>query len=364
MEDKSKYYVLWFDEINKDDIPLVGGKNANLGEMFQNLSHTTSEIFPGEKIQVPYGFAITAYSYRYFIEKNNLDTKIHEALEGLNTSDIKSLEEAGRKVRDLITSAPFPEELTSAIYGAYHELSNKLNLEGDADVAVRSSATAEDLPDASFAGQQESYLNIRGEHDLLEAVKKAFASLFTNRAISYRVDQHFDHFKVALSVSVQKMARSDRGASGVMFTLDSDSGFKDVILINAAWGLGEYVVKGIVTPDEFVVFKPTLRKGFRSIISKKLGSKEKKLIYSTEGSVPTKDVQVAPNERSMFVLSEEHILKLARWGMLKRILLSPNRSFTEGSKTKLKKTIRPIAAIISIATSLKWRKKILCLIVT
>ncbi len=316
MEDKSKYYVLWFDEINKDDIPLVGGKNANLGEMFQNLSHTTSEIFPGEKIQVPYGFAITAYSYRYFIEKNNLDTKIHEALEGLNTSDIKSLEEAGRKVRDLITSAPFPEELTSAIYGAYHELSNKLNLEGDADVAVRSSATAEDLPDASFAGQQESYLNIRGEHDLLEAVKKAFASLFTNRAISYRVDQHFDHFKVALSVSVQKMARSDRGASGVMFTLDSDSGFKDVILINAAWGLGEYVVKGIVTPDEFVVFKPTLRKGFRSIISKKLGSKEKKLIYSTEGSVPTKDVQVAPNERSMFVLSEEHILKLARWGMM------------------------------------------------
>lgn len=316
MEDKSKFYVLWFDQINKNDIPLVGGKNANLGEMFQNLSHTTSEMFPGEKIQVPYGFAITAYSYKYFIEKNNLDTKIHEALEGLNTSDIKSLEEAGRKVRDLITSAPFPEELTQAIFGAYHELSKKLSIEGDADVAVRSSATAEDLPDASFAGQQESYLNIRGEHDLLEAVKKAFASLFTNRAISYRVDQHFDHFKVALSVSVQKMARSDRGSSGVMFTLDSDSGFKDVILINAAWGLGEYVVKGIVTPDEFVVFKPTLRKGFRSIISKKLGSKEKKLIYSTEGSVPTKDVQVAPNERSMFVLSEEHILKLARWGMM------------------------------------------------
>ena len=316
MEDKSAYYILWFDEINKDDIPLVGGKNANLGEMFQNLSHTTSEIFPGEKIQVPYGFAITAYSYRYFVEKNELDKKIHQALENLNTNDIKALEVAGQTVRELITSAPFPEELEKAILGAYKELANKLSLDNDVDVAVRSSATAEDLPDASFAGQQESYLNIHGEHELLESVKKAFASLFTNRAISYRVDQHFDHFKVALSVSVQKMARSDRGASGVMFTLDSDSGFRDVVLINASWGLGEYVVKGIVTPDEFMVFKPTLKKGFHSIISKRLGSKEKKLSYATEGNSTTKEVQVASNERTRFVLTEEQILKLSRWGMM------------------------------------------------
>ncbi len=314
--DKSKYYILWFDEINKNDIPLVGGKNANLGEMYQNLSQTTSEVFPGEKIRVPYGFAVTAYSYQYFIEKNALDQKIHQALEGLDTSDIKSLEEAGRKVRELITSAPFPEELATAICGAYQELARRLSIQGDVDVAVRSSATAEDLPDASFAGQQESYLNVHGQHEVLEAIKNAFASLFTNRAISYRVDQHFDHFKVALSVSVQKMARSDRGASGVMFTLDSDSGFRDVILINGSWGLGEYIVKGIVTPDEFVLFKPTLKKGYRSIISKKLGSKEKKLIYATDGTSATKEVQVSPNERAMFALSEEFVIRLAQWGMM------------------------------------------------
>lgn len=317
MNDKAKYYILWFDEISKDDIPLVGGKNANLGEMYQNLSHATSETFSGEKIQVPYGFAVTAYSYSYFIEKNGLDRKIHEALEGLDTSNIKSLEEAGQKVRELITAAPFPEELSSAICGAYKELAKRLSIgSGDVDVAVRSSATAEDLPDASFAGQQESYLNIRGEHEVLEAIKKAFASLFTNRAISYRVDQHFDHFKVALSVSVQKMARSDRGSSGVMFTLDSDSGFKDVVLINASWGLGEFIVKGIVTPDEYMLFKPTLRKGFRAVINKKLGSKEKKLIYATEGNSATKEVQVTPNERSMFVLNDDQILRLAKWGMM------------------------------------------------
>ena len=315
--DKSKYYILWFDEITKGDIPLVGGKNANLGEMYQNLSHSTSELFPGEKIQVPYGFAVTAYSYRYFIEQNVLDKKIHEALEGLDTRDMKSLEEVGSKIREMITSAPFPDELRDAVFGAYRELAKRLSIEdGAVDVAVRSSATAEDLPDASFAGQQESYLNIKGEHELLEAIKKAFASLFTNRAISYRVDQHFDHFKVALSVSVQKMARSDRGASGVMFTLDTDSGFKDVILINGSWGLGEYVVKGIVTPDEYVLFKPTLQKGFRSIVSKRIGSKEKKLIYATDGNSPTKEVQVTPNERNMFVLGDELILKLARWGMM------------------------------------------------
>lgn len=316
MEDKSTKFILWFDEVGRDDIPLVGGKNANLGEMYQTLTRASSQLFPDEKIQVPYGFAVTAYAYRYFIEKNGLDAKIHDILANLDTKNIKQLEEAGRTIRGMIISSTFPQELEAAIRGAYKDLGTKLQLEGTIDVAVRSSATAEDLPDASFAGQQESYLNIAGEIQLLDAIKKAFSSLFTNRAISYRVDQHFDQFKVALSVSVQKMARSDRGSSGVMFTIDTDSGFRDVVLINGAWGLGEFVVKGIVTPDEYMVFKPTLQKGFASIISKKLGSKEKKLIYASEGTAPTKEVVVAPNERTQFVLSDELILRLARWGMI------------------------------------------------
>lgn len=317
MEERSKTFILWFDQISKDDIPLVGGKNANLGEMYQHLTQATSEVFPGEKIQVPYGFAVTAAAYNYFIQQNNLDAKIQELLASLDTTDIKQLEQVGHAVRELITSASFPKELDAAIREAYQSLSKKLQADqSDVDVAVRSSATAEDLPDASFAGQQESYLNIRGEHSLFEAIKKAFASLFTNRAISYRVDQHFDHFKISLSVAVQKMARSDRGASGVMFTLDTESGFRDVILINGSWGLGEFVVKGIVTPDEFMVFKPTLRKGFKSVISKKVGSKEKKLIYATEGNFSTKEVPVTPNERQMYVLTDEQILRLARWGMI------------------------------------------------
>ncbi|MDO8269152.1 MAG: phosphoenolpyruvate synthase [Candidatus Levybacteria bacterium] len=315
--DRSQNFILWFDEISKDDIPLVGGKNANLGEMYQNLTNAQSEIFPEERVKVPFGFSVTAYSYRYFIEKNGLDGKIREALAGLNTQDIKSLEEAGRRIRDLIIQSPFPDDLQNAINEAYRQLPKRIGLDGqEVDVAVRSSATAEDLPDASFAGQQESYLNIKGEHALADAIRKAFASLFTNRAISYRVDQHFDHFKVALSVAVQKMVRSDRGASGVMFTLDSDSGFRDLVLINGSWGLGEYVVKGIVTPDEFMVFKPTLKKGFGSIISKRLGSKEKKLIYATEGTSPTKDIVVSLNERQMFVLTDEQVLRLSKWGVL------------------------------------------------
>lgn len=316
MSDKEHKFILWFDQINKDDIPFVGGKNANLGEMYQTLVNTPSELFPKEKLRVPYGFAVSAYAYRYFMQKNQLDKKIHEILRGLNTADIKRLAQVGEKIRTLIVSADFPEDMEKAIISAYHELGKRLEEKENVDVAVRSSATAEDLPDASFAGQQESYLNIHGEHELLEAIKKAFASLFTNRAISYRVDRHFDHFKVALSVAVQKMVRSDRGASGVMFTLDTESGFRDVVLINGAWGLGEFVVKGIVTPDEFMIFKPALAKGYKSIVSKKIGSKEKKLIYSTEGTSPTKTVPVHEEDRRRFVLSDEHILRLARWGMI------------------------------------------------
>lgn len=308
---------MWFDEIKKDDVHLVGGKNANLGEMYQNLTQAESQLFPGEKIAVPYGFAVTAASYAHFVKENGLDQKIRDILADLDTHNIKQLEDKGHKVRQAILDASFPKDLESEIKTAFAELGKKLKLSvEELDVAVRSSATAEDLPDASFAGQQESYLNIVGEHQLLEAIKKCFASLFTNRAISYRVDQKFDHFQVKLSVAVQKMARSDRGASGVIFTLDTESGFKDLVLINASWGLGEFVVKGVVTPDEFKVFKPTLKKGFRSIISKRLGSKEKKLIYASEGTEPTKEMPVAEADRHSFTLNDDQILKLAKWAVI------------------------------------------------
>ncbi len=317
MDLKEQKFILWFNEINKDDIPLVGGKNANLGEMYQNLTNAQSPIFADEKIQVPYGFAVTAYAYKYFVDKNQLDKKIRSVLEGLDTSNIHALEKAGKAVREFIMAADFPHEMNDAIWNAYIQLARELNLDlADLDVAVRSSATAEDLPDASFAGQQESYLNVHGRHNLLEAIKLAIASLFTNRAISYRQDQHFDHFKVKLSVAVQKMVRSDRGCSGVMFTLDSDSGFREVVLINGSWGLGEYIVKGVVTPDEFMVFKPTLKKGFKAMVNKKLGTKEKKLIYSHEGTKPTKEAIVHEADRHKYVLNDDQILKLAKWGVI------------------------------------------------
>lgn len=319
MPSKNDRYVLWFDEIGKSDIPLVGGKNANLGEMYQMLTRRSKkgEVFAGESIKVPYGFAVTAASYKRFIDANKLDRVIRDILAGLDTKNIKMLEDKGQRVRQAILEAEFPEDLKKDIVEAYQALAKKLKTPvASLDVAVRSSATAEDLPDASFAGQQESYLNIRGEYALLEAIKKAIASLFTNRAISYRVDRKFDHFKIQLSAAVQKMVRSDRGCSGVMFTLDSDTGFRDVVLINGSWGLGEFIVKGVVTPDEFMVFKPTLEQGYNSIISKQLGSKEKKLIYATEGSNPTKEITVPESERRKFVLTDEQILKLSRWGMI------------------------------------------------
>lgn len=308
-------FILWFNEIGREDVGIVGGKNANLGEMYQNL--TSAGAGKGEKIAVPYGFAVTAESYRYFVEKNGLDAKIKSILKGLDTNNIKQLEKCGHAVREAIMAATFPNELKEEICGAYRQLGKTLKLAPkDLDVAVRSSATAEDLPDASFAGQQESYLNVRGETQVLESIKLAMASLFTNRAISYREHQGYDHFNVLLSVAVQKMVRSDRGVSGVLFTLDTESGFKDAIIINGSYGLGEYIVKGIVTPDEYVVFKPTLAKGFKSIIGKKMGSKEKKLIYATGGNVVTREAITTPAERNKFVLTDEQILKLARWGAI------------------------------------------------
>ena len=313
--ERAKAFILWFDEIGRHDVGIVGGKNANLGEIYQNLSHAAKGT--GEKIKVPYGFAVTAESYRYFVEKNDLDTKIKTILKGLDTENIKDLEKAGHAVREAIMGAQFPEELRDAIADAYAKLAKELKLAPkDLDVAVRSSATAEDLPDASFAGQQESYLNVTGVNEVLLSIKKCMSSLFTNRAISYRQHQGYDHFNVQLSVAVQKMARSDRGASGVLFTLDTESGFKDAIIINGSWGLGEYVVKGVVTPDEYVVFKPTLAKGFKSIVGKKMGSKEKKLVYGASKGSMTKEVITTRNERDAYVLNDEQILKLARWGAL------------------------------------------------
>ncbi len=304
---RSKKFILKFSEISIKDIPLVGGKNASLGEMYRRLTP--------QGILVPNGFAVTAYAYRYLLKKAHIKKDdIKRALKGLNTKNVKDLAERGKKVREIIMRAKFPTDLEKAIRQAYLDLSKHFGIR-DIDVAVRSSATAEDLPDASFAGQQETYLNIRGEAEVVAATKKCIASLFTDRAISYRVDKGFDHFKIALSVAVQKMVRSDKGSSGVMFTLDTESGFRDVVLINSAWGLGEFVVKGVVNPDEFYVFKPTLTQGFKSVISRKLGDKRFKLIYTDDQKYPTKKVLVSESERQRFSLTDKEVLQLAKWGV-------------------------------------------------
>jgi len=295
-----KEFIKWFEELRIEDVPSVGGKNASLGEMIQSL---------GEKgVNVPSGFAITAYAYKYLIEKAGIDSKIREILSDLNTHDVNNLAERGQKVRELIRSTPLPPELEEDIRKHYREMENRYGK--NVDVAVRSSATAEDLPDASFAGQQETYLNVRGEEELLEKVRDCFASLFTNRAISYRTDKGFDHFSVYLSVGVQKMVRSDLASSGVMFSIDTESGFRDAVYVTGAYGLGENVVQGTVNPDQFYVFKPTLNPGLRPILEKKLGSKEKRMIYSEEG---TKQQQVSVEDRRKFVISDDELLKLAHW---------------------------------------------------
>ena len=299
-------FVLWFEEISINDVPLVGGKNASLGEMFRNLTP--------KGVKIPDGFAVTAAAYRFFIRENQLDEKIRETLEGLDTHNLKDLQRRGKKVREMILKAKMPEELAQAIKEAYHKLEEKYY--PDVDVAVRSSATAEDLPDASFAGQQETYLNIRGAENVIEHVKRCFASLFTDRAISYRQDKGFDHFNVYLSVAIQKMVRSDAASSGVMFTLDTESGFRDVVYITGAWGLGENVVQGAVNPDEFYVFKPTLKKGFRPILSKKLGSKEYRMVYGKSPRCPVKNTRTPKELRQRFCLEDDEILKLAEWGII------------------------------------------------
>ncbi|HJO02220.1 MAG TPA: phosphoenolpyruvate synthase [Candidatus Woesearchaeota archaeon] len=302
---KKREFILWFRDLTINDVPIVGGKNASLGEMYRTLTK--------KGVNIPNGFAVTAYAYRYFLKKAKIQNKIRQIFSDLDTHNLRNLAEKGRNVRKTILEAELPEELQNAITRAYKNLCKKYGR--NADVAVRSSATAEDLPGASFAGQQETYLNIKGEKSLLEACKKCFASLFTNRAISYRTDRGFDHFKVSLSIGVQKMVRSDLASSGVMFSIDTETGFKDAVLIEGAYGLGENVVQGNVNPDQFYVFKPTLKKGFKSIISKKLGSKNMKMIYHKTGKTTTKNIKVQENYKIKFCLNNDEILKLAKWAI-------------------------------------------------
>ncbi len=295
--------VVWLDEVGIEDIPIVGGKNASLGEMIKHLSP--------KGIRIPYGFVVTAEAYRYFVSYNRLDKKIRDILDRMDISKVKELEKGSKEIRNLIKSGRFPEDLKRQITEAYQKLSERYGVE-NVDVAVRSSAVAEDLPNASFAGQQETYLNVRGVCKVLDAIRKCFASLFTERAISYRERFGFDHFKIALAVGVQKMVRSDLASSGVAFSLDTETGFRNVVLVTGSYGLGEYVVKGVVVPDEWIVFKPTLEKGFKAIIDKRLGVKDRKLIYdeSGEGVVET---EVTEKDRSKLSLNDEEVLTLARW---------------------------------------------------
>ncbi len=299
--------IMWFDELGMKDVPLVGGKNASLGEMVGGLAE--------KGVRVPFGFATTADAYREFIASNNLGARIDTLLEDLDVDDIKALQEAGAAIRQMIASAKFPDEFENELASAYERLQE---LDGpDSSVAVRSSATAEDLPDASFAGQQESYLNVKGLEDVRQAVREVFASLYNDRAIAYRVHKGFDHKLVALSAGVQHMVRSDVGASGVMFTLDTESGFRDAVFITAAYGLGETVVQGAVNPDEFYVFKPNLLSNRPAILKRVLGGKAIKMVYADKGSkdkVLTIDVPV--EERQRFSLSDQHVEELARYAMI------------------------------------------------
>lgn len=319
---KNEEFILWFNEVKIEDVGLVGGKNASLGEMYQNMA--------AKGVKVPNGFALTAHAYNHFIDEAGIRDNIKQILSDLDTSNLDNLQERGQKVRQTILQAEFPQELATAVEQAYAKLCEEYGVEA-VDVAVRSSATAEDLPDASFAGQQETYLNVQGAHAVVEATKKCIASLFTDRAISYREDKDFDHFNIALSVGVQKMVRSDLACSGVMFTLDTESGFENAVIINSSWGLGEMVVQGKTDPDEFIVYKNTLKEGvterdgafefkYRPIIGKKMGNKQVKMVYATDDEVasggPVKEVAVAEEDRRMLTLTDDEVLQLAYWAIL------------------------------------------------
>ena len=299
----SRAWVRWFADIGIEDVPLVGGKNASLGEMYRALV--------AKGVRVPNGFAITAQAYRDFVREAGLEATLGETLKDLDARDLPDLRRRGSRIRQALLAASLPRTLERAILDAYAQLSE--GAPEPVDVAVRSSATAEDLPDASFAGQQETYLNVQGSLALLDTCKRCFASLFTDRAIAYRVEKGFDHQKVALSIGVQRMVRSDLAAAGVMFSIDTETGFEQAVLINASYGLGENVVQGSVNPDEFYVFKPTLKEGYRPILSKRLGSKEFKLVYDIGGSKMVKNVPVSLDERARFAVTDDDILTLARW---------------------------------------------------
>lgn len=290
-----------FKDISIVDLPVVGGKNSSLGEMFSSLSN--------KGIMVPDGFATTAHAFREFIQENHLEKPLQDVMASLNRKNYQNLKEVGLQARRLMLDGVISEQLKKEIIQAYKVLSSK----EDADVAVRSSATAEDLPQASFAGQHESYLNIKGSEALLNAVKHCFASLYTDRAIKYREDNGFAHASVALSVGIQKMVRSDKASSGVAFSLEPESGFRDIIHISGVWGLGENIVQGAVTPDEFLVFKPSLRMGKNAIVQKNLGEKEKTMIYSLDEEEPTLNILTPQEKRDAFVLSEEEVMRIAAW---------------------------------------------------
>lgn len=299
--------IRWFQTLGIKDVPIVGGKNASLGEMLKSLT--------SKGIKVPDGFATTSQAYWDFLKVNCLDEQCADLIAGMKQKKI-SLEKVGSSIRRLILASRFPSDLGEEIITAYRLLSQKYR-QTHADVAVRSSATAEDLPSASFAGQQETFLNIRGEKEVLRACQRCFASLFTDRAIAYREAKGFDHLKIALSIGIQKMVRSDKGSAGVMFTLDTETGFPQVVVINASLGLGENVVQGSVTPDEYVVFKPLLgEKNLVPLIEKNLGLKEKKMIYVNRGKNTIKNVTTTLKERSQFALNEKEILQLATWSVL------------------------------------------------
>jgi pyruvate, water dikinase len=304
--------VAQLDALTLDDLPRVGGKNASLGEMLRELKDVG--------VRVPGGFATTVDAYHLHLKQADIEETIYRELDSLDVTDTKQLAETGRAIRQRITEAPLPKEVAEVVREAYHSMCEEHG-EKAVDVAVRSSATAEDLPTASFAGQQETYLNIRGEEELLSAVRKCMASLFTDRAIVYRVQQNIPHRGVGLSVGVQKMVRSDlappegSGCAGVIFTLDTESGFRDVALINGSWGLGETVVQGRVNPDEYLIHKPTAREGFRSIIRREAGDKRLKLIYAEGGTKPVKEVRVRRDDRERLTLTDDEALQLAQWAI-------------------------------------------------
>jgi len=315
-------WIRWFQELTIDDVPLVGGKNASLGEMIRELTP--------KGINIPNGFAVTAKAYHAFLQYNELDDRIQNVLKDLDIHDVNELLDRTGQVRRMILYGDFPPDMREEIVTSYRELSQMYD-ERTTDVAVRSSATAEDLPTASFAGQQETFLNVNGSAVVLESVKKCFASLFTPRATSYREDMGFGHFDVGLSVGVQKMVRADRDSSGVIFTLDTETGFRDVVFITSAYGLGENVVQGRVAPDEFYVFKPTLRDGYRPLIGKRLGTKELRMVYDESGSKLVKNIDVSVEECDRFSITDEDVLKLAEWA----VIIEDHYSVKRGTDTPM-----------------------------